>query len=87
MMFFNLLTHVFFFKDFSIYFSEAFFKYRIIVVIEMYQNVKFIFIFYLQSQDKTTGGVNPEPCPICARQLGKQVKTLVSAFCFQNIFS
>ncbi|XP_068794917.1 E3 ubiquitin-protein ligase SHPRH isoform X3 [Struthio camelus] len=25
-----------------------------------------------KSQDKTTGGVNPEPCPICARQLGKQ---------------
>lgn len=79
-MFFFLRTSVFIFQ-------KLFFKYRIIVVIEMYQNVKFIFIFYLQSQDKTTGGVNPEPCPICARQLGKQVKTLVSAFCFQNIFS
>lgn len=86
MLFFNLRTQVFF-KGFSIYFSEAHFKYRIIVVIEMYRNVKFRFIFYLQSQDKTTGGVNPEPCPICARQLGKQVKTLVSAFCFQNVFS
>ncbi|KAK1338088.1 hypothetical protein QTO34_001198 [Cnephaeus nilssonii] len=26
-----------------------------------------------KSQDKTSGGINPEPCPICARQLGKQI--------------
>ncbi|XP_035152813.1 E3 ubiquitin-protein ligase SHPRH isoform X2 [Callithrix jacchus] len=25
-----------------------------------------------KSQDKTSEGINPEPCPICARQLGKQ---------------
>ncbi|KAM6208233.1 E3 ubiquitin-protein ligase SHPRH isoform 2-T2 [Sarcoramphus papa] len=29
-----------------------------------------------KSQDKTTGGVNPEPCPICARQLGKQADNI-----------
>lgn len=26
-----------------------------------------------QSQDKSTGGLNPEPCPICARPLGQEV--------------
>lgn len=28
---------------------------------------------FLQSQDKSTGGLNPEPCPICARPLGQEV--------------
>lgn len=27
-----------------------------------------------QSQDKSTGGLNPEPCPICARSLGQEVR-------------
>ena len=27
-----------------------------------------------QSQDKETGGLNPEPCPICARPLGQEVR-------------
>lgn len=30
---------------------------------------------FLQSQDKSTGGLNPEPCPICARPLGQEVST------------
>lgn len=29
-----------------------------------------------QSQDKSTGGLNPEPCPICARPLGQEVSTV-----------
>ncbi|CAJ0949878.1 unnamed protein product [Ranitomeya imitator] len=29
-----------------------------------------------KSQDKTSGGVNPEPCPICAKNLGKQLLAL-----------
>ncbi|XP_074043884.1 E3 ubiquitin-protein ligase SHPRH isoform X3 [Macrotis lagotis] len=37
-----------------------------------------------KSQDKTTGGVNPEPCPICARQLGKQWSVLTCGHCFCN---
>uniref|UniRef100_A0A8C0BZY8 E3 ubiquitin-protein ligase SHPRH n=1 Tax=Buteo japonicus TaxID=224669 RepID=A0A8C0BZY8_9AVES len=37
-----------------------------------------------KSQDKTTGGVNPEPCPICARQLGKQWAVLTCGHCFCN---
>ncbi|XP_044279122.1 E3 ubiquitin-protein ligase SHPRH isoform X2 [Varanus komodoensis] len=37
-----------------------------------------------ESQDKTTGGVNPEPCPICARQLGKQWAVLTCGHCFCN---
>ncbi|KAM4771429.1 E3 ubiquitin-protein ligase SHPRH [Rhinophrynus dorsalis] len=37
-----------------------------------------------KSQDKTTGGVNPEPCPICARNLGKQWAVLTCGHCFCN---
>ncbi|NWR96932.1 SHPRH ligase, partial [Motacilla alba] len=37
-----------------------------------------------KSQDKTTGGVNPEPCPICARQLGRQWAVLTCGHCFCN---
>lgn len=37
-----------------------------------------------KSQDKTTGGINPEPCPICARQLGKQWAVLTCGHCFCN---
>ncbi|XP_053317035.1 E3 ubiquitin-protein ligase SHPRH [Spea bombifrons] len=37
-----------------------------------------------KSQDKTTGGVNPEPCPICARPLGKQWAVLTCGHCFCN---
>ncbi|NXI24539.1 SHPRH ligase, partial [Sterrhoptilus dennistouni] len=37
-----------------------------------------------KSQDKTTGGVNPEPCPICARQLGMQWAVLTCGHCFCN---
>uniref|UniRef100_A0A8C5L3Q3 E3 ubiquitin-protein ligase SHPRH n=1 Tax=Jaculus jaculus TaxID=51337 RepID=A0A8C5L3Q3_JACJA len=37
-----------------------------------------------KSQDKTSGGVNPEPCPICAGQLGKQWAVLTCGHCFCN---
>ncbi|XP_069866789.1 E3 ubiquitin-protein ligase SHPRH isoform X1 [Dipodomys merriami] len=37
-----------------------------------------------KSQDKTSGGINPEPCPICARQLGKQWAVLSCGHCFCN---
>lgn len=30
-------------------------------------------LLFSQSQDKATGGLNPEPCPICARPLGQEV--------------
>ncbi|XP_026522056.1 E3 ubiquitin-protein ligase SHPRH [Notechis scutatus] len=39
-----------------------------------------------KSQDKTTGGVNPEPCPICARQLGKQCTVLKLGYFWLAIF-
>ncbi|XP_029449895.1 E3 ubiquitin-protein ligase SHPRH [Rhinatrema bivittatum] len=35
-------------------------------------------------KDQTTGGVNPEPCPICAKQLGKQWAVLTCGHCFCN---
>ncbi|XP_023384098.1 E3 ubiquitin-protein ligase SHPRH [Pteropus vampyrus] len=38
-----------------------------------------------KSQDKTSGGINPEPCPICARQLGKQVKLNKTRYTFQEL--
>lgn len=37
-----------------------------------------------KSQDKTSGGINPEPCPICARNLGKQWAVLTCGHCFCN---
>ncbi|XP_033874858.3 E3 ubiquitin-protein ligase SHPRH [Acipenser ruthenus] len=37
-----------------------------------------------KSQDKSTGEQNPEPCPICARQLGKQWAVLTCGHCFCN---
>ncbi|KAM8947387.1 E3 ubiquitin-protein ligase SHPRH [Pelodytes ibericus] len=37
-----------------------------------------------KSQDTTSGGVNPEPCPICARNLGKQWAVLTCGHCFCN---
>ncbi|KAM3931910.1 E3 ubiquitin-protein ligase SHPRH isoform 1-T3 [Leptodactylus fuscus] len=37
-----------------------------------------------KSQDKTSDGVNPEPCPICARNLGKQWAVLTCGHCFCN---
>ncbi|XP_006872112.1 PREDICTED: E3 ubiquitin-protein ligase SHPRH-like [Chrysochloris asiatica] len=37
-----------------------------------------------KSQDKTSGGINPEPCPICARKLGKQWAVLTCGHCFCN---
>ncbi|XP_075059698.1 E3 ubiquitin-protein ligase SHPRH [Mixophyes fleayi] len=37
-----------------------------------------------KSQDKTSGEVNPEPCPICARNLGKQWAVLTCGHCFCN---
>ncbi|XP_010624938.1 E3 ubiquitin-protein ligase SHPRH isoform X2 [Fukomys damarensis] len=37
-----------------------------------------------KSQDKTSEGINPEPCPICARQLGKQWAVLTCGHCFCN---
>ncbi|KAJ8291165.1 hypothetical protein GJAV_G00022160 [Gymnothorax javanicus] len=37
-----------------------------------------------KSQDKSTGGLNPEPCPICARPLGQQWAVLICGHCFCN---
>ncbi|XP_044148487.1 E3 ubiquitin-protein ligase SHPRH isoform X2 [Bufo gargarizans] len=37
-----------------------------------------------KSQNQTSGGVNPEPCPICARNLGKQWAVLTCGHCFCN---
>lgn len=34
-----------------------------------------------QSQDKSTGGLNPEPCPICARPLGQEVSMVENPVC------
>lgn len=35
---------------------------------------------FLQSQDKSTGGLNPEPCPICARPLGQEVSIALLSY-------
>ncbi|XP_058471477.1 E3 ubiquitin-protein ligase SHPRH isoform X1 [Solea solea] len=37
-----------------------------------------------RSQDKSTGGLNPEPCPICARPLGQEWAVLTCGHCFCN---
>ncbi|KAL7873133.1 hypothetical protein AOLI_G00122040 [Acnodon oligacanthus] len=37
-----------------------------------------------KSQDKSTGGLNPEPCPICARSLGQEWAVLTCGHCFCN---
>ncbi|XP_041043596.1 E3 ubiquitin-protein ligase SHPRH isoform X2 [Carcharodon carcharias] len=37
-----------------------------------------------RSQDSSTGSVNPDPCPICARQLGQQWAVLTCGHCFCN---
>ncbi|XP_031436038.1 E3 ubiquitin-protein ligase SHPRH isoform X2 [Clupea harengus] len=37
-----------------------------------------------KTQDKSTGGLNPEPCPICARSLGQEWAVLTCGHCFCN---
>ncbi|XP_067876277.1 E3 ubiquitin-protein ligase SHPRH [Heterodontus francisci] len=37
-----------------------------------------------KSQDPSSGSVNPDPCPICARQLGQQWAVLTCGHCFCN---
>ncbi|KAJ3613090.1 hypothetical protein NHX12_019346 [Muraenolepis orangiensis] len=37
-----------------------------------------------KSQDKESGAVNPEPCPICARPLGQEWAVLTCGHCFCN---
>ncbi|XP_057715689.1 E3 ubiquitin-protein ligase SHPRH isoform X2 [Corythoichthys intestinalis] len=46
---------------------------------------QFLYLTNLEkSQDKSTGGLNPEPCPICARQLGQEWAVLTCGHCFCN---
>ncbi|KAJ8399429.1 hypothetical protein AAFF_G00411410 [Aldrovandia affinis] len=46
---------------------------------------QFLYLSNLEkSQDKSTGGLNPEPCPICARPLGQQWAVLTCGHCFCN---
>ncbi|KAJ8353204.1 hypothetical protein SKAU_G00207710 [Synaphobranchus kaupii] len=46
---------------------------------------QFLYLTNLEkSQDKSTGGLNPEPCPICARPLGQQWAVLTCGHCFCN---
>ncbi|XP_061700947.1 E3 ubiquitin-protein ligase SHPRH isoform X4 [Syngnathoides biaculeatus] len=46
---------------------------------------QFLYLTNLEkSQDKSTGGLNPEPCPICGRLLGKEWAVLTCGHCFCN---
>ncbi|KAG7265844.1 hypothetical protein CRUP_010486 [Coryphaenoides rupestris] len=46
---------------------------------------QFLYLNNLEkSQDKETGGLNPEPCPICARPLGQEWAVLTCGHCFCN---
>uniref|UniRef100_A0A8C3AMQ7 SNF2 histone linker PHD RING helicase n=1 Tax=Cyclopterus lumpus TaxID=8103 RepID=A0A8C3AMQ7_CYCLU len=46
---------------------------------------QFLYLTNLEkSQDKSTGGLNPEPCPICARPLGQEWAVLICGHCFCN---
>uniref|UniRef100_A0A669E891 SNF2 histone linker PHD RING helicase n=1 Tax=Oreochromis niloticus TaxID=8128 RepID=A0A669E891_ORENI len=46
---------------------------------------QFLYLTNLEkSQDKSTGGLNPEPCPICARPLGQEWAVLTCGHCFCN---
>ncbi|XP_077395210.1 E3 ubiquitin-protein ligase SHPRH isoform X2 [Festucalex cinctus] len=46
---------------------------------------QFLYLTNLEkSQDKSTGGLNPEPCPICARPLGLEWAVLTCGHCFCN---
>ncbi|TSO25161.1 E3 ubiquitin-protein ligase SHPRH [Bagarius yarrelli] len=46
---------------------------------------QFLYLTNLEkSQDKATGGLNPEPCPICARSLGQEWAVLTCGHCFCN---
>ncbi|XP_056112007.1 E3 ubiquitin-protein ligase SHPRH [Rhinichthys klamathensis goyatoka] len=46
---------------------------------------QFLYLNNLEkSQDKSTGGLNPEPCPICARPLGQEWAVLTCGHCFCN---
>ncbi|XP_077476822.1 E3 ubiquitin-protein ligase SHPRH [Stigmatopora argus] len=46
---------------------------------------QFLYLTNLEkSQDKSTGGLNPEPCPICSRQLGMEWAVLTCGHCFCN---
>ncbi|XP_027028249.2 E3 ubiquitin-protein ligase SHPRH [Tachysurus fulvidraco] len=46
---------------------------------------QFLYLTNLEkSQDKSTGGLNPEPCPICARSLGQEWAVLTCGHCFCN---
>ncbi|XP_037550963.1 E3 ubiquitin-protein ligase SHPRH [Nematolebias whitei] len=46
---------------------------------------QFLYLTNLEkSQNKSTGGLNPEPCPICARPLGQEWAVLTCGHCFCN---
>ncbi|XP_019909524.2 E3 ubiquitin-protein ligase SHPRH isoform X2 [Esox lucius] len=46
---------------------------------------QFLYLSNLEkSQDKANGGLNPEPCPICARPLGQEWAVLTCGHCFCN---
>ncbi|KAL0969794.1 hypothetical protein UPYG_G00232390 [Umbra pygmaea] len=46
---------------------------------------QFLYLSNLEkSQDKENGGLNPEPCPICARPLGQEWAVLTCGHCFCN---